>query len=157
MSFVRSLGFPFPSIWFSIALEKLHSHWSARAFFPVHFERINRAARHVLLQKSYFESMCWNDHFVFYDSTNISCMYIGGKFTIIDKQNTFWRFLFVLKCHCGFQFETFPSFKRSYVKNEIKLIGQLWKAIDMWYMRLSNSYGMKYLIKHWFRQLLVSF
>ena len=30
--------------------EKLHSRWSARAFFPPKFERINRPTRHVLLQ-----------------------------------------------------------------------------------------------------------
>ena len=35
---------------FDFALEKLHSHWNARAIFPRKIERINRPTRHVFLQ-----------------------------------------------------------------------------------------------------------
>ena len=35
---------------FDLALEKLHSRWSAHAIFPRKIERINRPTRHVFLQ-----------------------------------------------------------------------------------------------------------
>ena len=52
---------------FDFALEKLHSRWSARAFFPRKIERINRPTKHVFLQNSTFLSFDNKDIFHIHD------------------------------------------------------------------------------------------